>query len=103
MQCWVINPLINSSTAEWNNCRSLIDKSSWTLQFCAVLVNKFALVPLSTHDGTGSGQCFGCACPSQWLKVTNRFRLLFHNFWLQGCAMADDIFVTLSDVLDEAI
>ena len=68
-------PWINSSTDKWNNCRSLIDKSSWTLQFCAVLINKFiplneilkantvagsyyTFVPLSTQDGSGSGQSF---------------------------------------------
>ena len=68
MQCPVINPLINSSTDESNNSRSLIDKSSCTLQFCIVLINKFTFVPLSTQDGTGSGQSFGRACPHQWLK-----------------------------------
>ena len=67
-QLRVINPLINSTTAEWNYCRSLIDKSSWTLQFCAVLINKLTFVPLCTQDGTGSGQSFGRACPRLWLK-----------------------------------
>ena len=39
MQRRVINPLINSTTDEWNNCRSLIDKASWILQFWAILIH----------------------------------------------------------------
>ena len=104
MQHQVHNPLINSSTTEWNNCRLLINKSFWTLQFCAVLINKFTFVPLSTQDGTGSGQKFW-PCLSKFVieRVIKRFPLLYHNFWLQGCAVADDVFVTLSAVLDEVV
>ena len=36
-------------------------------------------------------------------RVIKRFHLLYHNFWLHCCAVADDIFVTLSAVLDEVI
>ena len=36
-------------------------------------------------------------------RVIKWFSLLYHNFWLQGCVVADDIFVTLSAVLDEVI
>ena len=64
----VINPLINSSTDEWNNGRLLIDKSAWTLQFCAVLIKKFTFGLLSTQDGTGSRQSFDRACLRQWSK-----------------------------------
>ena len=91
----VINPLINSSTDEWNNCRSLRDKSSWTLQFCAVLINKLTFVPLSIQDRTVSRQRFWpCTNPSGIEILHKRFPLLCHNFWLQGCAVADDIFWT---------
>ena len=36
-------------------------------------------------------------------RVIKRFPLLYHNFWVQGCPVADDIFVTLSAVLHEVI
>ena len=63
-----------------------------------------ALVPLSTLDGNGSGQCFWpCLSQSVIERGIKWFPLLYHNFWLQGCAVADDIFVTLSMVLDEVI
>ena len=77
MPCGMCHTLINSSTDEWNNCRSLIDKSSWTLQFCAVLINTFTFLPLSTQDRAGSGQSFGHACSRQLIeRVNKQFPLL---------------------------
>ena len=74
-------------------CRMLIDKSSWTLQLCFVLINKFTFVPLSTQDGTSSGRNFWPYLPQSLFEGLHKlFPLLCHNFWLQGCAVADDIF-----------
>ena len=44
-------------------------------------------------------------CLSQFMikRVIKRFPLLYHNFWLQGCTVADDIFITISLVLNEVI
>ena len=82
-----------------------MDKSSWILQFCAVLVNKFATVPISTRGGTGSRQSFGRACPSLWLKESlSGFPCYTTTLGYRAApSLADDIFVTLSAVLDEVI
>ena len=67
---WVLNPLFNPSTAEWkfNNCRLFKISPSGFHHSALLWLSSFALVPLSTLGGTGSGQSFGRACPSLWLK-----------------------------------
>ena len=49
--------------------------------------------------------CVRHTCLSQFVieRVVKWFPLLYHNFWLQGGIVADEIFVTLSAVLDEVI
>ena len=44
-----------------------------------------------------------CLSQSAIERVNKQFPLLYHNFWLKSCTVADDYFVTLSVVLDEVI
>ena len=79
----VIIPFVNSSTDEWCICWTLIDKSSLTWKFWAVLIHSSYSVIGALFTGwwlnlilyllihkTGLAQCkvFDRPCPHQWLK-----------------------------------
>ena len=46
---------------------------------------------------------FPCLSQLEIEKVIKLFPLPYHNFWQQDYAVADDIFITLSRVLDDVI
>ena len=95
----VRNLLINSSPAEWGNCRLLRQVVlDFTVLCCSdqlvCFINFWVLM-------TGLPPASVLACLSQLgiERAIKRFPLLYHNFWRQCCPVADDIFVTLSMVL----
>ena len=95
---WLIHPLLRGIIIDH------YDNLPRSLQFCIVLINEIPLVALSTNNGTGSGQCFWPSLSQFEIeRVIKQFPLLYHNFWLQGCVVADDIFLTFSMVLGEVI